>query len=213
MKDYSRMKELKSFADVRQTLGEPNPVASKKIYSFLNERMTNFIASSPLMMLSTVDNEGFPTISPKGDEAGFVQVTDQNTLLIPDLRGNKLAFSLANIVNQDKVALIFLVPGTVESLRVHGTCRLLKYDGKGDDLCQTLASKSHNALLVMDVIVTNAYFHCGKAVLRIKTWQPDSWSEKIKISFGQEIAENTGKNAEYIGDFDAGVKERYITDL
>jgi len=203
------MKELKNFVDIRAAIGEPNPVASKKIYSFLNERMTHFISSSPLMMLSTVDSDGFPTISPKGDEAGFVQVTDQNTLLIPELRGNKLAFSLANIVEHDKVALIFLVPGTVESLRVHGTCRILK----GDKICQSLASKSHNALLIMEIKVTNAYFHCGKAFLRSKTWQTDSWLEKIKISFGQEIANNTGESSEFANNLDTGVKERYITDL
>ncbi|MFT5757264.1 MAG: PPOX class probable FMN-dependent enzyme [Alteromonadaceae bacterium] len=203
------MDELKSFAEVRQTIGEPNPAARKKIYSYLNEHMNHFISSSPLMMLSTVDSDGFPTISPKGDEAGFVQVVDQNTLLIPESRGNKLAFSLANIIEQNKVALIFLVPGTVESLRIHGTCRLLK----GEQICRSLASKSHNALLVMEVKVSNAYFHCGKAFLRSKTWQPESWSEKIKISFGQEIANNTGDNSEYISDIDTGVKERYITDL
>jgi PPOX class probable FMN-dependent enzyme len=208
------MDELKSFADVRQAIGEPNPVASKKIYPFLNECMSHFISSSPLMMLSTVDSEGFPTISPKGDEAGFVQVVDQNTLLIPELRGNKLAFSLANIVNHNKVALIFLVPGTVESLRVHGTCRLLKgEDAKGNDICKSLGSKSHNALLVMEVKVINAYFHCGKAFLRSKTWQTESWPAKIKISFGQEIANNTGENSDYVNDFDAGVKARYVTDL
>jgi PPOX class probable FMN-dependent enzyme len=203
------MKVLSTFEEVREVVGEPNPVASKKIYSFLNDRMTNFVSLSPIMMLSTVDSDGFPTISPKGDEAGFVKVLDNNTLLIPELRGNKLAFSLSNIVQQNKVALIFLVPGTVESLRVHGTCRLLK----GNEICKSLASKSHQALLVMEVKVTNAYFHCGKAFLRSKTWQPDSWSEKLKISFGQEIAENLGETSEFIETLDAGVKERYVTDL
>ncbi|NQZ89520.1 MAG: pyridoxamine 5'-phosphate oxidase family protein [Colwellia sp.] len=203
------MKVLSTFEEVREIVGEPNPVASKKIYSFLNDRMTNFISLSPIMMLSTVDSDGFPTISPKGDEAGFVKVLDNNTLLIPELRGNKLAFSLSNIVQQNKVALIFLVPGTVESLRVHGTCRLLK----GNEICKSLASKSHQALLVMEVKVTNAYFHCGKAFLRSKTWQPDSWSEKLKISFGQEIAGNLGESSEFIETLDAGVKERYVTDL
>ncbi|XPF95282.1 MSMEG_1061 family FMN-dependent PPOX-type flavoprotein [Colwellia sp. RE-S-Sl-9] len=203
------MKVLSTFEEVREVVGEPNPVASKKIYSFLNDRMTNFVSLSPIMMLSTVDSDGFPTISPKGDEAGFVKVLDNNTLLIPELRGNKLAFSLSNIVQQNKVALIFLVPGTVESLRVHGTCRLLK----GNEICKSLASKSHQALLVMEVKVTNAYFHCGKAFLRSKIWQPDSWSEKLKISFGQEIAANLGENSEFIETLDAGVKERYVTDL
>ena len=203
------MEILSTFEEVREIVGEPNPVANKKIYSSLNDRMTNFISLSPIMMLSTVDSDGFPTISPKGDEAGFVKVLDNKTLLIPELRGNKLAFSLSNIVNQNKVALIFLVPGTVESLRVHGTCRLIK----GDEICKSLASKSHQALLVMEVKVANAYFHCGKAFLRSKTWQPDSWSEKLKISFGQEIAENIGENSEFVDTLDAGVKERYVTDL
>lgn len=203
------MEVLSTFEKVREVVGEPNPVASKKIYSSLNDRMTNFVSLSPIMMLSTVDSDGFPTISPKGDEAGFVKVLDKNTLFIPELRGNKLAFSLSNIVQQNKVALIFLVPGTVESLRVHGTCRLLK----GNEICKSLASKSHQALLVMEVKVTNAYFHCGKAFLRSKTWQPDSWSEKLKISFGQEIADNIGENSAFVETLDAGVKERYITDL
>lgn len=203
------MKELTNFEDVREVIGEPNPVASKKIYTFLNDRMKNFISSSPIMMLSTVDSDGFPTISPKGDEAGFVKVLDNNTLLIPELRGNKLAFSLANIVQQNKVALIFLVPGTVESLRVHGTCRLLK----GDEICKSLGSKSHQALLVMEIKVTNAYFHCGKAFLRSKTWQPDTWQEKIKVSFGQEIADNIAESSTFVETVDAGVKERYVTEL
>ena len=203
------MEVLSTFEEIREVIGEPNPVASKKIYSFLNDRMTNFVSSSPIMMLSTVDSDGFPTISPKGDQAGFVKILDNNTLLIPELRGNKLAVSLSNIVQQNKVALIFLVPGTVESLRVHGTCRLLK----GNEICKSLASNSHQALLVMEVKVTNAYFHCGKAFLRSKTWQQDSWSEKLKISFGQEIADNTGENSEFVETLDAGVQKRYVTDL
>lgn len=203
------MDVLNNVEKVRDVIGEPNPVASKKIYSYLNERMTNFIDKSPLMMLSSVDSDGFPTISPKGDAPGFVKVDDSKTLLIPELKGNKLAFSLENIVEHNKVALIFMVPGTVESLRVHGTCRLLQ----GEDICKVMASKSHQAILVMEVSVTSAYFHCGKAFLRSKTWQPDSWPEKLKVSFGQEIAENTGDNQAFIDSLDAGVKERYITDL
>ncbi|EIO5090098.1 pyridoxamine 5'-phosphate oxidase family protein [Vibrio cholerae] len=87
------MKELCSLEEVRQVIGDPNPLASKKIYTTLNSRMQEFIKTSPLLMLSTVDEFGFPTISPKGDIAGFVKVRDANTILLPELRGNKLAFS------------------------------------------------------------------------------------------------------------------------
>ncbi len=108
------MNELTSLEEIREIIGEPNPLASKKIYTKLNSRMQVFIQTSPLVMLSTVDEFGFPTISPKGDKAGFVQVSDEHTLLLPELRGNKLAFSLTNIIEtSNKVGLIFLRPGTV----------------------------------------------------------------------------------------------------
>ena len=194
---------------MRLTIGEINPIAGKKIYKYLNVRMQDFIKKSPLLMLSSVDDEGFPTISPKGDKPGFVDVVDENKFLIPELRGNKLAFSLTNILKNNKVSLIFIVPGSNETLRVHGECRLLG----GELLCKKMASKSHDALLVMEVTVVNAYFHCGKALLRSRTWQPDSWPEPIKVSFGKEIAENTGADDSFIKHVDTAVDERYLTDL
>ena len=87
------MIEVENEDQLLDIIGSPNPMASKKIYSFLNPRMINFIKKSPILMLSTVDELGFPTISPKGDKAGFVKVDNQGKILIPELRGNKLAFS------------------------------------------------------------------------------------------------------------------------
>lgn len=194
---------------MRSAIGELNPIASKKIYKELNPRMQNFIKKSPLLMLSSVDEMGFPTISPKGDRPGFVSISNKNTLLIPELRGNKLAFSLSNILKHNKVSLIFMLPGSNETLRIHGECRLLG----GEIICKKLASHSHNALLVIELTVLSAYFHCGKAFLRSKIWQPNSWTDPIKISFGQEIAENTGADSSFIEHVDAAVESRYITDL
>ncbi|MFO6423441.1 pyridoxamine 5'-phosphate oxidase family protein [Motilimonas sp. KMU-193] len=171
--------------------------------------MQAFISTSPLVMLSTVDDMGFPTISPKGDEAGFVKVRDDQTLLIPELRGNKLAFSLQNIVStNNKVGLIFLRPGTVETLRVHGRCKLVT-----GDICEAVKGVTHRALMVLEIKVDSAYFHCGKAFLRSKVWDSQTHLPPMKISFGTEIAENTGKDAGFVEQADAGVKERYKTDL
>jgi len=203
------MQELEKFDQVREILGEANPMARKKIYTHLNSSMQGFIASSPLVMVSTVDADGFPTISPKGDEAGFVRITDEGRLLIPELRGNKLAFSLANIVNKSKVALFFLVPGTSETLRVHGTCRLLS----GDEISRSLASKTQQALLAIEVQVASAYFHCGKALLRSHLWQPEHWPQAVHISLGQQVADNLGESDEFAEDLDKVIKNRYITDF
>ncbi|MCE2570368.1 MSMEG_1061 family FMN-dependent PPOX-type flavoprotein [Motilimonas eburnea] len=201
--------QLASFDQVRDVLGEPNPLAAKKIYDKLNPRMQAFISTSPLVMLSTVDEMGFPTISPKGDEAGFVKVCDEYTLLLPELRGNNLAFSMQNILTtNNKVGLIFLRPGTMETLRVHGCCRL-----RNTEPSDEVAGVTHRALMVLEIAVDSAYFHCGKAFLRSKIWDVNTYLAPMKISFGTEIAENTGKDAAFVEQADAGVKERYKTDL
>jgi PPOX class probable FMN-dependent enzyme len=203
------LNNILSVEEMRDRIGSPNPLAKSKIYDHLNDRMQAFIETSPLVMLSTVDEFGFPTISPKGDRPGFVKVQDKKTLLLPELRGNKLAFSLCNILTaNDKVGLIFLRPGTVESLRVHGVCKLLE-----GDICDTVSGHTHRAILVLEITVTNAYFHCGKAFLRSKAWDKTSHQPPMKISFGREIAENTDKDREFIEEMDAGVQERYISDL
>lgn len=203
------MIEINSQQKLREIIGSANPIASKKIYTFLNQRMLDFIGKSPLMILSTVDQVGFPTISPKGDKAGFVKIDKQGRLLIPELRGNKLAFSLTNILQQPQVALFFMVPGSLETLRIHGKCRLLS----GELICKKLASDSHNALLVLEVSVKNAYFHCAKALLRSQLWESSTWPDPIKISFGKEIAENSGSDDLFIKQVDDAVAARYLTEL
>ena len=203
------MFEITSEAQLRAIIGAVNPMTEKKIYSFLNERMIDFIEKSPLMMISSVDQNGFPTISPKGDKPGFVHINNQGRILIPEFRGNKMAVSLTNILKHPEVALFFLVPGSLETLRVHGECRLLT----GEMMCKKLASYSHNALLVVEVTVINAYFHCGKSLLRSQLWESATWPDPIKISFGKEIAENSGADEQFIKQVDKRVACRYITEL
>ncbi|SFG49107.1 MSMEG_1061 family FMN-dependent PPOX-type flavoprotein [Neptunomonas qingdaonensis] len=210
MEELKMMDEIKSQSEVREAIGEPSPFTRKKIYDHLNVRMQAFIRTSPLAMLATVDDAGFPTISPKGDKAGFIQIKDDKTLLLPELKGNKLAFSLTNIVSSsNKVGLIFLRPGTAETLRVHGTCRLFR----GHDICTSVAGSTHQALLVLEIEVSNAYFHCGKALLRSKAWDADHHEAPLEVSFGKEIAENTDATEALIREIDEGVQSRYITDL
>ena len=156
------MIEINNEGQLRDIIGTPNPIASKKIYNFLNPRMLDFIGKSPLLMLSTVDELGFPTISPKGDKPGFVKIDKQGRLLIAELRGNKLAFSLTNILQRPQVALFLLVPGSMETLRIHGECKLVT----GELICKKLASDSHNALLVLEVTVKNAYFALCKSATK-----------------------------------------------
>ncbi len=115
------MGRIETTAALRKLIGSPSELVPYKIHRELNPRAIEFIGKSPMLMLSTAGADGHATVSPKGDPAGFVHVKDSRTLLIPERKGNKLIFTLQNILANPKVGLIFLVPGTCETLRVQGT--------------------------------------------------------------------------------------------
>ena len=203
------MARIESAVTLRKLIGSPSEMVPHKIHRVLNARAIEFIGKSPMLMLSTADARGQATVSPKGDPAGFVHVEDSTTLLIPERKGNKLIFSLTNILANAGVGLIFLVPGTCETLRVQGEAQLLDDEA----LCAKVSARGNKALLVIRVRVTECYFHCAKAFLRSDLWKPETWREKIAISFGEEIAESGGIGRESIREFDQAVAGRYKTDL
>ncbi|HEY5930020.1 MAG TPA: MSMEG_1061 family FMN-dependent PPOX-type flavoprotein [Burkholderiales bacterium] len=203
------MAKIETTAALRKLLGSPSELVPYKIHRELNARAMEFIGKSPMLMLSTADAGGHATVSPKGDPAGFVRVENERTLLIPERKGNKLIFTLQNILANPKVGLIFLVPGTCETLRVQGTAELLD----DPEACEKLSIRGNKALLAIRVSVTECYFHCAKAFLRSDLWNPSTWPEKMTISFGEEIAARGGLAPEAAPEFDRGVQERYKTDL
>jgi PPOX class probable FMN-dependent enzyme len=203
------MAKIGDLQTLRKRIGTPGELVPYKIHRRLNARAAAFIGKSPLFMLSTAGADGRPTVSPKGDPAGFVHVADDRTLLIPERKGNKLIFSLQNILANPNVGLIFLVPGTCETLRVQGTAELVD----DADVCERLSMRGNPALLAIRVTVTECYFHCAKAFLRGEAWNPETWPEKIRVSFGEEIAEQGGMAPETAAEFDRGVAQRYKTDL
>jgi PPOX class probable FMN-dependent enzyme len=203
------MARLDRVDQLRRLLGTPNEAVPLKIHSELTEAGVAFIGKSPMAFLSTCGADGMPTVSPKGDPAGFVHVADPRTLLVPERKGNKLLFSLQNILANPKVGLIFLVPGTCETLRVQGTAELL--DDR--ELCERLSSRGNSALLVIRVTIEACYFHCAKAFIRSDLWKPETWPDRIRVSFGQEIAARGGLKREDIAAFDSAVEGRYKTDL
>ena len=203
------MGRIESTAALRTLIGSPSELVPYKIHRELNPRAIEFIGKSPMLMLSTTGADGHATVSPKGDPAGFVHVEGNRTLLIPERKGNKLIFTLQNILANPKVGLIFLVPGTCETLRVQGTAELLD----DAELSEKLSMRGNKALLAIRIGVTECYFHCAKAFLRSDLWKPATWQEEMTISFGAEIAGSGGMAPEAAQEFDRGVRERYKTDL
>jgi PPOX class probable FMN-dependent enzyme len=210
-KGVPAMRRIESAAELRALLGEPSPYTAKKFHPRLSGLAQQFIRHSPLLFLSTVDATGRPTVSPKGDAPGFVRVEGPTALLIPERKGNRLLMTLQNVLDNHRVGLLFVVPRTNETLRVHGTASLLV----DDELCRSFTTRGRPALLVLRVEVEECFFHCGKAFIRSDFWNAAAWPEGVPVSFGAEIAENLkpGNEPAFIEEFDRFVAERYRTDL
>jgi len=203
------MAAIQSTQRLRELIGTPNELVRLKIHSQLSAAARDFIARSPMLFFATCGKDGLPQVSPKGDAPGFVYIEDDHTLIIPERKGNKLAFTLENILNNPKVGLIFLVPGTCETLRVEGRAEL----DDDPELCHRLSARGSAALLVTRIKIDAVYFHCAKAFLRSELWKPETWLEQISISFGREISQGGGLEEQKIEEFDAAVRSRYETDL
>jgi PPOX class probable FMN-dependent enzyme len=203
------MAVIGTLARLREIVGEPSAQVPCKIHDRLNERAQAFISRSPMLFFATADADGRATVSPKGDAPGFVRVVDERTLQMPERKGNKLVFSLQNLLVNPQVGLIFVVPGTGETLRVSGRAVLLD----DAELCASFPARGRSALLVTQIDVSECYFHCAKAFLRSRLWQPGTWPQTMNISFGSEIAETGGLPAGEIEAFDRAVRGRYETDL
>jgi hypothetical protein len=200
---------LASLEQVRAIIGPEVPAIKAKFFPALEETASHFIRHSPLLLLATVDRAGHPDVSPKGDGPGFVAIEDAHTLLIPERKGNKLIQGLQNILATGRIALVFLVPGTEETLRVHGRAELTA----DPELLTRLEERGQPALLAIRVHVEQVFFHCAKAFKRSKLWQPDSWPPNLRISFGKLLAKKLGAGEEAAQKIDAAVEEDYRTGL
>ena len=98
---------------------------------------------------------------------------DDNGLAIPDMAGNNRLDSMKNIVNGGAVALLFMVPGTDETLRVNGRATITT-DPRVLGQCPVRDLRPRVAILVR---VHSAFIHCAKALRRASLWEPDVWPD------------------------------------
>jgi len=146
------------------------------------------IEASPFAVLATVGPEGLDC-SPRGDPPGFVRVADERTLIIPDRRGNNRIDSLRNLVRDPRVALLFLIPGVGETMRVIGRAKI-STDPK---LTESFAVNGKVPKCVLVVAVEKAYFQCTKAIIRSKLWDEASKVDRKTLPTpGSILAELTG---------------------
>ncbi|GHE12060.1 MSMEG_1061 family FMN-dependent PPOX-type flavoprotein [Klenkia taihuensis] len=166
----------------------PNARAVDKVIDHVDHHCAAFIGLSPFAVLSTADAAGSPDVSPRGGVPGFVRVLDPRTLVLPDREGNYRLDSLHNLQANPQAALMFLVPGIDEVLRVYGRARL----APTTDVDLDLVEFGKPPLSVLLVDVERAYFHCAKAVMRSRLWDPDGRVERsVFPPMGQVWREHT----------------------
>lgn len=162
---------VRSAEQLRALLGEPRLAQQTKAIDRFDDHCRRWIAACPFVVIGSADSNGRMDLSPKGDPAGFVKVLDDATLAIPDRPGNKRFDTFTNVLANPNVALIFLVPGRQETLRVEGTATIRT----DPDLLDSLSHEGRPPKLALVVTLVEVMFHCGKSMMRSKLWQPDDW--------------------------------------
>jgi hypothetical protein len=164
--------------------GSVAPASLHKEVSTIPACYRALIEASPFFVLATSGPGGLDA-SPRGDAPGFVVVEDERTLLIPDRRGNNRIDSLRNIVSDPRVALLFLVPGRGETLRVNGRAQIVT----DASLRARFAVEGKLPACVLAVTVETMFFQCARAVLRSRLWDPAALDRAQGLpSAGQMLA-------------------------
>ncbi|RSN30153.1 flavin-nucleotide-binding protein [Amycolatopsis sp. WAC 04169] len=175
--------------EVRARLGEPEAMIEAKVHHRIDRHGHRFIAHAPFVAMATSDATGLPDCSPRGDYPGFVKVLDERTLAIPDRPGNKLADSFRNLAENDGIGLMFVVPGVREVFRVNGRA----YPTDEPDVLARMRTEGKPAVLAIIVEVEETFFHCGRALIRSRLWDPASQALADELpSVGEVAAEQMG---------------------
>lgn len=175
---------IRDLAALEALYGQVNDVSALKEITYLHPHYAAFIKASPFAMLATVGPHGLDA-SPRGDAPGFVQIVDDKTLLLADRRGNNRIDSLRNILSDPHVALLFLVPGVGETLRVNGIAEI---SADPDLLARfTVHDKAPRSMLVIHI--ESVFFQCSRAVIRSELWNPERHLPRTNLpSTGQILA-------------------------
>ena len=193
-------------AELRAALGgEPTDLVRKKIADRLNPLTRQFVERSPFVVVATGRPDGGLDVSPRGDPAGFVRILDERTLLLPDRPGNKLADTLTNLLEDDRIALLFLIPGVDDTFRVNGRAQIV------DDAELLAASEVEGKVPQLGILVKveEAYTQCPKALLRSDLWNPERHIERSELPRSGDILRATADAELDVEDYEEVRTERY----
>ncbi|HAA14355.1 MAG TPA: phosphohydrolase [Cytophagales bacterium] len=193
---------------LRELYGLPGERASKKELAVLDRHMTDFVALSPFLVVSSYSAEGTVDASPRGGQPGWVTVLSENEVLIPDFKGNNRLDTLTNIVETGRIGLLFLIPGVNETLRINGKA-VITLDSQYLEQC---TYQNHPPKTCILVTVEQAFLHCAKALMRSQLWEVGMQVERSVLpTMGQMLRDQIGGNTPL--ETQEAMEARYRKDL
>ncbi|GLY28258.1 phosphohydrolase [Kineosporia sp. NBRC 101731] len=190
--ELAGMTEVTSVDALREVVGTPIQRVADKVMTRLEQPHREWLAASPFLLLATSAADGSCDVSPKGDPAGFVQVIDDTTVVMPERAGNRRVDGYLNILSNPRAGLLFMIPGRTDTLRINGRARIVS-DAPFFD---RMVVKGHRPVLALVLSVEEVFFHCGKAFMRSELWNQETWNpehlpSRAKIAHQMERPDQT----------------------
>ncbi|MGB3386386.1 MAG: pyridoxamine 5'-phosphate oxidase family protein [Pseudaminobacter sp.] len=182
------MSVITSVEALEALYGQPGEASLVKELDHVSPEYAPFIENSPFVVLATSGPDGLDC-SPRGDLSGFVRIHDAKTLMLPDRRGNNRLDSLRNILSDDRVGLLFLVPGSGTTLRVNGRAHITT----DAELCASFTVEGKPPRSVIVIAVDVVYFQCARAIHRSELWNPEKHVDAKSLPTPGRILEQASK--------------------
>lgn len=168
---YQVQKPIKTKEELQGLLAEMHPSQVNKIIDHIDAHVSAWLAHTTFVTIASTNARGQMDVSPKGDPAGFIKVLDPKTLAIPDRIGNNRGDTFFNVLENPRLGMLCVVPTRKEVVRINGSAEIVQDDALRD---MTVVN-GHRPDLVLLLRVEEAFFHCGKSMIRSRMWQPDHW--------------------------------------
>jgi uncharacterized protein len=202
------MSGIATLEQLEAIYGQPGESSTVKVASRITASYRVLIEKSPFAALATCGPEGLDC-SPRGDLPGFVRIHDEQTLMMPDRRGNNRVDSLRNIVRDPRVALLFLIPGSGSTLRVNGRA----YVSDDPALLASFKTEGKAPRTVIVMTVEEIYFQCARAIVRSDLWNPDKRIDPKTLPTPGEILAEMSENRVGGEEYDRAWPERARSSL
>lgn len=198
---------------LRELFEPTHALAILKCQDSLGEHAREFIRRSPFLCIGSQHPDGKADVSPRGDPPGFVKVLDERTIAIPDRPGNNRLDTLANIIANPNVGLLFVIPGFEDTLRINGRAALTR----DPELLKDMAVAGRVPKLAIIVSISEVFLHCAKAFRRSHLWSADHFQDRSEMPslIKMILDETTGAPADRdeVRTMDEGLEEDYRRTL